>query len=356
VKRVSSSSVDRLGTLGAWDSGEGALPSSPLGKRVSSSSADRLGTPPRSSLGLRNLSGSLFPYSASIISKNWGQKDSESSNGLRLKDEFSIGEIIANLPGEVSLNSFYVNSFYKKISKFSLENNKLPVLTSSKEVVLLPFRKIGEGVHTVVAQLENHGTKLRDLGLLKENILDSDVVVKIPKTGTELSIRESFENSLNQYRNLTERYSYLPPEERPIARIYNADTAKIQGFYVQERVDPIEGAPWGKDESINSFTCQNRRILDVVTDLFRRSFVEDTGGTKPGIDLSFSNLGIRTGNGAPVLLDYMENDDAFSYNARICLRDVSNGNKKVKDYIIEGFDKKVEDPVRLSLLRSYKDE
>lgn len=276
------------------------------------------------------------------------------------KKELSIEDVLRKLPIDVASNSSFsggVNRCYNFLSKSFLGSRSISILNPvSPGVVSLPLGKtLGEGAHTVVTELANPGTQLRDCHFLSQNIQDSDVVIKIPKDGPDVSIQEAMHNSLNQYRNLQERYSHVPPEERPIAEIYNADRAKEQGFYIQERVDLIGVAPWDRSTSIDDLSPQNRRVLGVVTDLFQRSFVEDTGKSKPGVDLWFPNLGLRRGNGAPVLFDYRESDDAFSCNARIHLKDLSNGNREVKAHLIEGLDKKVSDPTRLGLLESYKE-
>ncbi|MDE3045315.1 MAG: hypothetical protein KGJ02_01530 [Verrucomicrobiota bacterium] len=127
---------------------------------------------------------------------------------------------------------------------------------------------------------------------------NEDLVLKVYKKEVfeEHSLvceREFIQNTLNQY-------AVLEKDQLPVAKILNFDTVLVDGFVIQERIQPF------KLEYL-----KNENLLNTLQRLF------EYGHTKKfPLDLKPENLGIR--NGQLVLIDLDENHEVTDKDAFAC--------------------------------------
>ena len=141
--------------------------------------------------------------------------------------------------------------------------------------------------------------------------------------------KEQLKFILQQYAQLASDFSECSPEIKPYATIYNAESVKNDGYLVQEKINTFEHPLWNKETAPADV---DMNILRQITHLFVYSY---SNREVPGLDLKWENIGLRSGSGTLVVFDYFELDDNFYLIYEICLKEISNGNLFVSNYINE---------------------
>ncbi|MBM3197698.1 MAG: hypothetical protein FJZ58_00385 [Chlamydiae bacterium] len=144
-----------------------------------------------------------------------------------------------------------------------------------------------------------------------------------------------------QYRDLQENYTLNLPDMTlpPCALIYNIDTLLTDGYIIQEKVLPFSShSPlWNETTPWDTLSTLQLGYLSQLRDLFHYSFTSH----KPGLDLKWDNLGVRSEHKESlVLFDFYEFDDEFYLNAKGFLHDLSQGNPAIRDFLLEGLQDK----------------
>lgn len=225
--------------------------------------------------------------------------------------------------------------------------------------IRLQRQPIGEGNYSIAKILEEGQPPLIP------GINNSQIVCKIfkeqTKQGHPVSLKEALFCSIKQYRTLEEDFKDLPFKERPYSQLYNIDSIPEDGYALQEKVTPIT-LPWNKEKKIADLSRFDLKILNQIKKLFHYSFYKRTPKKiqtssfealspqkncdisqeetrpAPGLDLWPPNLGIRPGTETLVIYDFREDDDPFCYWWKTHLRNLSNENQEIKEYILEGLE------------------
>ncbi len=128
------------------------------------------------------------------------------------------------------------------------------------------------------------------------------------------------QNSLNQYQALQGKL--------PTIQIYNASTAKNDGYFVVQKVAPLP-TPWTNKKSLAS---EDMALLEQIQKFFEFSWNDPS--TLP-LDLQRYNLGID--GEKVVLLDFMEHAEdelyAFRLIARSRIKSIAAGNFAVAQFL-----------------------
>lgn len=230
----------------------------------------------------------------------------------------------------------------RELARRMINNKKIYRAGDSEIIEASISSEIGKGCHATVAMIETDSTNPKSLfskGFIKEDVSDAAVVVKIPKENSHVSIREGLRNSTQQYSNLEKAFLTLPDRQRPYAKVYNSP--KKDGFILQEKVRPFEKCPWERGARLEDLSQDHRKIVDQIKQLYQDSYTKDRGDERPGLDLSWSNLGKREGSDTVVIFDYREDEDGFYIHAKHHLEELSNDSSTIGHYILEGLDEKI---------------
>jgi hypothetical protein len=163
-------------------------------------------------------------------------------------------------------------------------------------------------------------------GALCNEVSNNDIFIKIflkeliETKGASIET-EFLKNSLTQYDELqTSGLSTI--------KIYNRDTAHLDGYLVVERLDPFI-IPWDRKSKVEKLSEQQIAILQQIKTFV--SYAMQSPSSIP-LDLQAANFGLNA-EGQLTLLDFMERDEeepyAFSLIAKKCLLSLSNYNKEI---------------------------
>ncbi len=237
-------------------------------------------------------------------------------------------------------------------------------ITSQSGVeVPLQRRAIGEGNYAMSYLLQEGAENFY------QDVENGKIICKMYKDSTSrgeaVYHKEALFYSIRQYKALEQDFTDLTEESKPYAKIYNAETVATDGYVLQEKVIPLGQKPtWNKDTRIEDLPEKDRGILEQIKTLFHYSYCkqvqnpnwkDDTAISSsskdtyvspktisaPGLDLWIPNLGIREGTDTVVIFDFREDDDLFPIHACQHLRNLSNGNIAIRDYLLAGLEEKV---------------
>jgi len=145
---------------------------------------------------------------------------------------------------------------------------------------------------------------------------------------SELSLR--FFCVQRQYRQWQKLYS----THLPFAIIHNIDSLQQDGYILQETLIPFtkDLIPW--NAQTDRFSVHMQTLLHHIKQLFQDTFIKSA---LSGLDLKWSNLGVRADNPyTVVLIDPSMQDRPFYENAHLYLYDLSQRNLAVQQYLLEG--------------------
>lgn len=162
-----------------------------------------------------------------------------------------------------------------------------------------------------------------DSDQIYETIENANLIVKM---GKESKSMEIYKAGLKQYDDLIARKD----RSFGVEPILNRDTCTSDGFLVQRKITPFKEAPWTASERLEDMDKKKLDLLDQITNCFIFSLLDRE---KAALDLRWENF--HQEDGKLVLFDFYELDDPFSLIAPSSLKEVSNGNPEVAEYILE---------------------
>ncbi|HEV8051778.1 MAG TPA: hypothetical protein VGP47_04725 [Parachlamydiaceae bacterium] len=137
--------------------------------------------------------------------------------------------------------------------------------------------------------------------------------------------RENVEKFIN---NSLDQYNLLTKDNFPIAKIFNATTAKVDAFFLVERIPHEFKINWNKDTAIESLDEISLSCLKQVKWMFQYSFDNN-------IKMDLSNDNVRLNDdGKIILIDFMEeNQGKFREVAEKHIETFARGNENIKTYL-----------------------
>lgn len=140
-------------------------------------------------------------------------------------------------------------------------------------------------------------------------------------------VEKFVDGTLEQYNFLSEEY--LDGKPFPMAKIFNAQTAKRDGYFLVEKV-PFE---FNDDKDIDMKNKTTLDRLSQVKKMFQYAFDKGLKGVR-SLDLTRQNVRINE-EGKVVLIDYMEeNQGKFVNLIEKHIETFAQGNEKIREYLL----------------------